>query len=215
MTSFVFLEICLPLSFTSSLPTAAVTLKMKDIIRSNITWLERCHRGADCACEWLYQFNTSLSHKMFLTIEELLLAPEEHLNQRFFSTSQPFKNHWSTVFTWEEVFSLASDDLSSWQTSERDERKTSCLLRGWDSGVSLCKCSLQAPNTHVHTCTFIQNTETNNVHAHSRTLPHHLLRSTNHPSNQGFTQQPLSAEWALPSSSVPASSRLVSDTDVK
>lgn len=35
------------------LPTAAFTLKTIEVIRSNITSLERCHRGADFKCMWV------------------------------------------------------------------------------------------------------------------------------------------------------------------
>lgn len=42
---------CLSLFFSP--PTAAFTLKTIEVIRSNITSLERCHRGADFKCVWV------------------------------------------------------------------------------------------------------------------------------------------------------------------
>lgn len=46
--SFIFIEICLPVSFF-----LAFTLKTIEVIRSNITLLERCLRGADFKCVWV------------------------------------------------------------------------------------------------------------------------------------------------------------------
>lgn len=43
---------CLSLFFSPP-PTAAFTLKTIEVIRSNITSLERCHRGADFKCVWV------------------------------------------------------------------------------------------------------------------------------------------------------------------
>lgn len=124
------------------------------------------------------------------------------------------------------MFILASDALSSWQTSERDERKTSCLLWDWDDGISFCKWWLQTLTTLACMCVCTHKLTRTHKHSHRYKHVHtHNAPTSSAPVYKSALGTSLQAAAALSAATfklsstsaslVPATRWLVSSTDVK